>query len=229
MKTLLITGASSGIGAATARMAVKQGWRVALGARSVDKLEQMKTELGADKVIARKCDVTNFEDVEALVQQTVEQWGHLNAVLANAGLGSTKSGIEGGDLDNWRTMLDVNVLGLAHTAKAAIPALKSAGEGASFCVTASIAGKKVLSGSMYSTTKWAACGFAGNLRNELNKHGIRVTSICPGMVDTPFFDSPKPDALRPDDVARTVLFALDSPPHVEIHELVVLPIHKKDD
>ncbi|MEM7497578.1 MAG: SDR family oxidoreductase [Pseudomonadota bacterium] len=220
-KVLAITGASSGIGAATARAAAKAGWRLVLGARNTEKLEALVAEIGDDRALAKTCDVRRMEDCEGLVAAATERFGRLDAMFANAGLGASAAGVEGGDPENWQVMADTNIVGLAQTAKAALPALRaSTGH---FVITGSVAGRRTLSGSFYGATKWAANGYGYNLREALSGTGVRVTVIEPGMVDTPFFDEPKPDALRPEDVAGTVMFALAQPPHVEIHELLVLP------
>ncbi|MEM6487239.1 MAG: SDR family oxidoreductase [Pseudomonadota bacterium] len=223
-KVLAITGASSGIGAATARAAAAAGWRVVLGARRADKLADLVSDIGAERALAVDCDVRHYDDCAALVAKAVARFGRLDAVLANAGLGAKAPGIEGGDPEEWAAMADTNLRGLAHTAKAALPALRdSVGH---FLITGSVAGRRALPGSFYGATKWAANGYGYNMRAALEGTGVRVTVIEPGLVDTPFFDTPKPGALTADDVAGTILFALSQPAHVEIHELLVLPCRR---
>ncbi len=114
-----------------------------------------------------------------------------------------------------------NILGVAYSIQLCLAALRQALGHVLF--TGSIAGRRTLAGSMYSATKWAVSAIGYSLREELNGSGVRVTLIEPGMVDTPFFDSPKPDALAPEDVARAVVYALRQPASVEVHELVILP------
>ncbi|MEL6208316.1 MAG: SDR family oxidoreductase [Pseudomonadota bacterium] len=224
-KVLAITGASTGIGAATARAAAEAGWRLILGARNTAKLDALVEEIGDDRALAKTCDVRVMDDCEALVAAATERFGRLDAMFANAGLGASTPGVEAGDPENWAEMAQTNLIGLAQTAKAALPALRaSTGH---FVITGSVAGRRALSGSFYGATKWAANGYGYNLREALAGTGVRVTVIEPGMVDTPFFDEPKPNALRPEDVAATVMFALSQPPHVEIHELLVLPCRKE--
>ncbi|MGD1853338.1 MAG: SDR family oxidoreductase [Leptolyngbyaceae cyanobacterium] len=220
-RTLLITGASSGIGAATARQAVAQNFQLALAARSMDKLEQLTQELGSDNVRAFTCDVTDYASQEKLVDDVIKAFGRLDAVFANAGTGGEAGGFSGAPVESWQKIVNTNILGVAYTLRASLEAIKKA-QG-HVVITGSIAGRKVLSGSMYSASKWAVSAIGYNLREEMRGTGVRVTLIEPGMVDTPFFDDPKPDALRPDDVARTVLFALSQPPGVDITELVVMP------
>ena len=221
MHTLLITGASTGIGAATARAAVAAGKRVALAARSAAKLSNLVAELGEENALAITCDVTDFTAQQRMVAATVERFGSIDAVFANAGIGATASGTEHGDPDNWRAMIETNTLGVVLTAKATIPELKqSKGH---FVVTGSRAGRAVLKGSIYGATKWFVRGYCQNLREELSGTGVRVTNIEPGMVDTPFFDEPKPKALRPEDIANAVMYALALPPSAMIHDLQIVP------
>ncbi len=220
-RVLLITGASSGIGAATARAAAAEGWRLALAARSAEKLEALAGELGPDRALAIPADVTDWESQQRMAAEAAERFGRIDAVFANAGTGGKPGGFSGAPVESWRKMVDVNILGVAYTLRATLAHVKAA-EG-HVVITGSIAGRRVLAGSMYSATKWAVSAIGYALRDELKGSGVRVTLVEPGMVDTPFFDEPKPDALRPEDVARSVVHALEQPPGVDIHELVVLP------
>jgi len=224
---MLITGASSGIGAATARMAVAAGYRVALAARSVDKLEGLVRELGGeDKAIAIRCDVTSWSEQQAMVEKTLTAFGRIDVVFANAGIGATASGTEQGDVENWRDMILTNVYGVALTAKACIAQIrKNLGH---FLMTGSRAGRIALKGSIYGATKWAVTGYGNNLREELAGTGARVTLIEPGMVDTPFFDTRKPQAMKAEDIARAVMYAVSQPDHVDVAELLVIPVTKPD-
>ncbi|GMG81135.1 SDR family oxidoreductase [Paralimibaculum aggregatum] len=225
-KVLAITGASTGIGAETARQAAAAGWRLVLGARTEARLAALVAELGEDRALAVPCDVREMAACEGLVAAALARFGRLDAVFANAGLGASRPGLDEGDPENWAEMAATNMLGLAQTARAAMPALRdSRGQ---FVITGSVAGRKVLKGSFYGATKWAANAYGYNLREALAGSGVRVTVIEPGMVDTPFFDEPKPQGLEAGDVARSVLFALSQPPHVEIHELVILPCRAED-
>lgn len=218
---LLITGASSGIGAATARAAAAEGWRLALAARSVDRLEALVAELGADRACAIACDVSDWDDQQRMADAALRRFGRIDAVFANAGTGGRPGGFSAAPVESWRQMVDVNILGVAYTLRATLEHVKAAR--GHVLITGSIAGRRVLAGSMYAATKWAVSAIGYALREELRGTGVRVTLIEPGMVDTPFFDDPKPDALRPEDVARAVLYALGQPAGVDVHELVVLP------
>lgn len=221
-RVILITGASSGIGAATARAAVAEGYKVALLARSEDKLTELAEELGTAGALAIPCDVTDPDAQTRAFKTAEEQFGQIDAVFANAGLGASAQGTEKGDLDNFRTMIDVNIFALTVTAKLAIPYLKATK--GHLLMTGSRAGHATLPGSVYGATKWFVRGYADNLAAELKDSGVRVTNINPGMVDTPFFDEAKPDALRPEDVAGAVMFALKQPENVSVPSIQIYPM-----
>ena len=217
----LITGASSGIGAATARHAAQAGYRLVLAARSTDKLEALATELGGgERAIALRCDVTEFSDQEAMVAATLERFGRLDVAFANAGFGAPR-GFLAGSPEHWREMVLTNVYGAALTIRATLEALKASR--GHLLLTGSVAGRRSLPGSLYSATKWAVTGMGESARQELNGTGVRVTLIEPGMVDTPFFDNPVKDALEPDDIARAVMYAVSQPAHVDVNEILVRP------
>jgi NADP-dependent 3-hydroxy acid dehydrogenase YdfG len=220
-KVLLITGASSGIGAATARAAAGNGWNLALAARSADKLETLVREIGEDRACAVACDVTDFQDQQRMVDAAVKRFGRIDAVFANAGVGGEPGGFSGAPPESWRRMVDVNILGVAYTLRTVLEHVKEAR--GHVVITGSVAGRRVLAGSMYAATKWAVSAIGYALREEVRGSGVRVTLIEPGMVNTPFFDDPKPDALQPEDVARSVIYALSQPPGVDVHELTILP------
>jgi NADP-dependent 3-hydroxy acid dehydrogenase YdfG len=218
---LLITGASTGIGAATARRAVEAGWQVALGARSEDRLRELVAELGEEHALAQACDVTELEQQEAFVAAAIDRFGAIDAVFANAGFGAKRGFLEESP-DHWRSMVLTNVLGVAFTIRAVLPHFRERGSG-HFLLTSSVAGRRALPGSLYSSTKWAVTGMGESLRQEVAGSDIRTTLIEPGMVDTPFFENRPKDALEPDDVARLVMFVLEQPPHVNVNEVLVRP------
>ena len=225
---LIITGASSGIGAETARHAAAAGYRVVLGARREEALQALADELGGpERAHAVRCDVTEWADCEGLVAAALDAFGRFDAVFANAGFGAKRGFLEETP-EHWRSMVLTNVLGVAQTARAALPHLLERGTG-HFLITGSVAGRRALPGSLYSSTKWAVTGMAESLRQELRQmhenHRIRVTLIEPGMVDTPFFDSrPGPDrALHDADIARAVVYALSQPEHVDVNEILIRP------
>jgi NADP-dependent 3-hydroxy acid dehydrogenase YdfG len=218
----LITGASSGIGAATARAAADAGYRLVLAARSTDRLSALAEELGgADRAIAVTCDVTDFAAQEAMVRAALDAFGRIDVAFANAGFGATRGFLEETP-EHWRDMVLTNVLGCAFTIRATIPSLKEAR--GHLLLTSSVAGRRALQGSLYSATKHAVTAMAESARQELNDTGVRVTAIEPGMVDTPFFDNPVSNALQPGDIARAVMFAVQQPPHVDVNEILIRPV-----
>jgi NADP-dependent 3-hydroxy acid dehydrogenase YdfG len=217
----LITGASSGIGEATARHAAQAGYRLVLAARSTDKLERLASELGGeDRALAIRVDVTEWDHQNAMAQAALERFGSLDVVFANAGFGAAR-GFLNESPEQWRSMVLTNVYGAALTIRATMEAVKTSR--GHVLLTGSVAGRRALPGSLYSATKWAVTAMGEALRQELNDTGVRVTLIEPGMVDTPFFDNPVSNALHPDDIARAVMFAVSQPPHVDVNEILVRP------
>jgi NADP-dependent 3-hydroxy acid dehydrogenase YdfG len=222
----LITGASSGIGEATARRAAEAGYRVVLAARSADRLTALASELGGDeRALVAPCDVTEWDQQEAMVSAALDRFGRLDVAFANAGFGAAR-GFLNESPEQWRAMVLTNVYGAALTIRATMPALReSRGH---LLLTGSVAGRRALPGSLYSATKWAVTAMGESARQELNDSGVRVTLIEPGMVDTPFFDNPVTGALEPDDVARAVMFAVSQPPHVDVNEILLRPTAQKN-
>jgi NADP-dependent 3-hydroxy acid dehydrogenase YdfG len=223
---LLITGASSGIGAATARAAAGER-RLVLAARRTDELEAVAAELGGpERAIAVPCDVTEWDQVQALAATALERFGRIDAVFANAGFGAKRGFLEE-DPEHWKAMVLTNVYGAALTIRATLPHLLERGTG-HFVVTSSVAGRRALPGSLYSATKFATTAIGEALRGELRQihenRAIRVTLVEPGMVDTPFFDNKPADwVLRDEDIARSVVWALDQPERVEVNEILIRP------
>jgi NADP-dependent 3-hydroxy acid dehydrogenase YdfG len=225
-RVLLITGASTGIGAATAKEAVAAGWQVVLSARSEDKLRALAEELSPDKTLVVPSDVTEWDDQQRLVSQTLERFGRIDAAFANAGFGAKRGFLEE-EPDFWRSMVLTNVLGPALTIRAVLPHFLERDAG-HFLITSSVAGRRALPGSLYSATKHAATAMGEALRAELRQmhqnFTVRVTLIEPGMVDTPFFENKPQGALQADDIARAVLYALDQPPGVDVNEMLIRPV-----
>jgi len=214
----LITGASTGIGAATARHAAEAGYRLVLAARSEDKLQALAEEVGG---IAVRCDVTEWADQEALVKRALDEYGRIDVAFANAGFGGAR-GFDKGTPEEWKEMVLTNVYGVALTIRAAMQPLKdSKGH---LLLTSSVAGRRALQGSLYSASKHAVTAMGESARLDYNDSGVRVTLIEPGMVDTPFFDNPVTDALEPDDIARAVMYAVQQPPHVDVNEMLIRPV-----
>jgi len=217
----LITGASSGIGEATARHAAEAGYRLVLAARSEDKISKLAADLGGDdRAIAVRCDVTEWEDQQRLAATALDAFGRIDVSFANAGFGAPRGFLES-TVEHWHAMVLTNVYGAALTIRATMPALRDAR--GHLLLTGSVAGRRALPGSLYSATKWAVTAMGESARQELDGTGVRVTVIEPGMVDTPFFDNRPKDALEADDVARIVVFTVQQPPHVDVNEVLVRP------
>jgi NADP-dependent 3-hydroxy acid dehydrogenase YdfG len=222
---LVITGASSGIGEATARRAAEFGMRVTLAARSTSRLTELAAELGGpDQALAMGCDVTSWQDQQELVRRTLGHFGRMDAFFANAGFGAQR-GFLNESVEHWKAMIDTNVYGCALSIRAALGHFREQDAG-HVLLTSSVAGRRTLPGSLYSATKWAVTAMGEGLRQEVSDSDIKVTLIEPGMVDTPFFDSPVEGARRPEDVARSVVYALSEPAHVDVNEILIRPIRQ---
>lgn len=223
-RTMLITGASSGIGAATARQAAKAGYRLVLAARSEDQLDALAAELGGpERAIAVRTDVTEWEEQQAMVAAGIEAFGSIDVVFANAGFGGP-GGFTGSDPDAWKAMVLTNVYGAALTVRATLDHLRET-QG-HILLTGSVAGRRAIPGSLYSCTKWAVTAMGEAVRGEVAGSGVRVTLIEPGIVATPFWDDGKGPIDKPlteDDVAGAVLWALSQPAHVDINEILMRP------
>lgn len=218
--TLFITGASSGIGEATARAAAQAGWNVGLFARSAERLNDLAAELG-ETALALPGDVTDLAAQEKAVGQLVDQFGGLDAAFANAGMGLATPGTEAGEPSEWRQLIDVNIMGVLYTARATLLHLKDSG--GHLVMTGSAAGKRHIKGSIYGATKWFVHGYAGNMAEEMREWGGRCTVIAPGMVNTGFFDEAKPDKIQPQEVAEAVMHALAAPHRTTIREIYLMP------
>lgn len=221
-RVFVITGASSGIGAATAVAAAQRGYRLVLAARREDALEEVAAKCDGE-VLAVPTDVTSWESNEKLAEAALERFGQIDIVFANAGFGGKRSfSNEGDSPEHWREMVLTNVLGAAYTVRATFDAVKAAK--GHFLLTGSVAGRVALPGSLYSSTKWAVTGMGQSLRAELAGTGARVTLIEPGMVDTPFFDNkPAEGILEEDDIAGAVMWAIEQPERVDVNEILIRP------
>ena len=226
-KVLLITGAGSGIGKATAKLFAGQR-RLVLAGRRVEPLEELAAELGGpDRALAVSCDVGEWDQVEAMTASALDGFGRIDEVFVNAGFGATRGFLEESP-EHWKSMVLTNVLGAALTIRSTLPHLLERSSG-HYLVTSSIAGRRVLPGSMYSATKFAATAIGEALRQELrgkdDGNRIKVTLIEPGMVDTDFFENrPGDAALSDDDIARAIKFAVEQPDGVDLNEILIRPI-----
>ena len=230
-KTVIITGASSGIGAAAARALVALGSNVVLAARSGEKLAVLANELGP-AALAVPSDVTRGADVQALVAKTLECFGRIDVLFANAGIYIPGQFVEG-DADDYANLLNVNIDGVLRCAHAVLPHMIAQRSG-DILVTSSISGHIDIHWEpVYSASKHAIQGFVHTLRRQVAPHNIRVGSIAPGMVANELWNINTPEevdgyiarhaALRNDDVVTAVVFMLAQPPHVTIRDLVMLP------
>jgi NADP-dependent 3-hydroxy acid dehydrogenase YdfG len=224
----LITGGSSGIGAATARALLKQGHRVAVTGRDADRLAAFAGSLDtatADRLLTIPGDAADAADVASAVARVVGRWGRLDTVIANAGF-SLPGTLEDHDPDAMRSMVLTNVLGPALLVRETLPHLReSKGR---IVVVGSVAGIRNTPGNLYSVTKWAVHALVENVRLLVAEDRIGVTLVAPGVVDTPFWDerggSPQAaPALTAEHIANAILFAVEQPEGVDVNQLVVRP------
>jgi ribitol 2-dehydrogenase len=230
-KVIIITGASTGIGAATARSLVNLGCKVALAARSVDKLEQLAKELGP-AALCVPTDITLEGDVDNLVAKTLDRFGRIDVLLANAGI-YIPGKIYEGNPNDWAKLVDVNIIGVMRCVHAVLPYLMAQKSG-DILVTSSISGFSDIQWEpVYSASKHAIQSFVHTIRRQLLPYGIRVGSIAPGAVANELWgitDQAEIDQrvaalspLRFEDVANAIVFMLSQPAHIVIRDLVMLP------
>ena len=238
-KTALITGASSGIGAATARKLAANGAKVGLAARRTERLEELVSRISraGGQAIALAMDVVDIASVEAGVSRFAEAFGSIDILFNNAGL-MPLSDIDALKTEEWHRMVDVNIKGVLNTTAAVLPHMIGQKSG-HIVNTSSIAGRKVFGGlTVYCATKHAITALSDGMRIELGKkHNIRVTCVQPGAVETELYEQISDPAVRrqmeevktqmeflkAEDIAETVLFALQSPRHMDIAEVFVMP------
>jgi NADP-dependent 3-hydroxy acid dehydrogenase YdfG len=238
-KVAAITGASSGIGEATALALADAGAAVALGARRLDRIEALAERIGAagGRAIAFEVDVSDEQAANAFVATANERLGGLDVLVNNAGV-MLLGPVEGADTEEWRRMLDVNLLGLLYCTHAALP-LMTASEGGHIVNVSSVAGRRASAGAaVYNMTKFGVTAFSEALRQEALHGGIRVTCVEPGFVETELQGHNKNpvvlqglkkmreqvgDALQPGDIADAIRYAVTQPQHVSINEVLVRP------
>lgn len=225
-KVALVTGAGSGIGEAIATLLHEEGTKVVLAGRNKDKLQNVANQLAQDSVKVVPTDVTKKEEVDELIKIAQQTFGGLDIVINSAGQ-MLSSKITDYQVDEWDSMIDVNIKGTLYTAQAALPTMLEQSSGHLINI-ASISGFEVTkSSTIYSATKVAVHTITQGLEKELAKTGVKVTSISPGMVDTAITAAYNPTdrkKLEPQDIAEAVLYALTQPKHVNVNEITVRPV-----
>ncbi|HEE1547151.1 TPA: SDR family oxidoreductase [Staphylococcus aureus] len=225
-KIAVVTGAGSGIGEAIATLLHEEGAKVVLAGRNKDKLQNVANQLAQDSVKVVPTDVTNKEEVDELMKIAQQTFGGLDIVINSAGQ-MLSSKITDYQVDEWDSMIDVNIKGTLYTAQAALPTMLEQSSGHLINI-ASISGFEVTkSSTIYSATKAAVHTITQGLEKELAKTGVKVTSISPGMVDTAITSAYNPSdrkKLDPQDIAEAVLYALTQPKHVNVNEITVRPV-----
>jgi NADP-dependent 3-hydroxy acid dehydrogenase YdfG len=222
----LVTGGTSGIGAATARRLLALGHRVTVTGRDTDRLKRFVEEANApDQLLAIAGDAADYAAVVSAVESPVETFGRLDVVVANAGY-ATHDALDDGDPAGWRDMVLTNVLGPALLIRASLAALKETR--GRIVLVGSVAGVVYTPGNIYGATKWAVTGLAENTRRQVTEFGVGVTLISPGRVETPFWDSygslPPGHLLTADQLAESIVWAIARPAGVDVNTLVVRPI-----
>jgi len=240
-KIILVTGASSGIGYATAEALAKQGAKVIGCARNIQKLQDLSKQLGGDSIYAITADFTKEADVVALYKEIAQKFGKLDVLVNNAGIGGSASLLEG-DYQGWKDMLDLNILGLTLSTREAVKLIEAGGsQSANIINLNSILGHYTPtspSGQFYAATKTMVGALTEGLRKSAQSKNIRVTSLSPGVVETEFFDKAFGEGasqkfftqykvLEGKDIADAIIYILTAPPHVNIDELTITPLHQK--
>lgn len=241
-KVAIVTGASSGIGAATAIALAEEGAQVAIAARRIEQLNEVAQKIAAvgGKALPIVTDVSDETQVNDLVQKVNTTLGRIDILVNNAGIGGLGT-IEDSDPAEWRRQFDLNVLGLLYATHAVLPIFKAQGVGHVVNLS-SVAGRVTRPGmGVYSATKWGVNAISEALRQEVHKDNIRVTIIEPGMVATEFIDNITDPAakqalearfkavtpLQPEDIARAIAYAVTQPPHVNVNEILIRPTQQE--
>ncbi|WP_335224237.1 SDR family NAD(P)-dependent oxidoreductase [Nostoc sp.] len=241
-KVAIITGASSGIGAATAIALAEEGAQVVLAARRIERLNEVaqKIEAVGGKALPIVTDASDETQVNSLVQKVNTTLGRIDILVNNAGIGGLGT-IEDSDPAEWRRQFDLNVLGLLYATHAVLPIFKAQGVGHVVNLS-SVAGRITRAGmGVYSATKWGVNAISEALRQEVHKHNIRVTIIEPGLVATEFIDNITDPAakqalearfkavtpLQPEDIARAIAYAVTQPSHVNVNEILIRPTQQE--
>ena len=237
-KIAIVTGASSGIGHATALALSKSGAKVAIGARRTEKLEELENQIkkNGGEVFAQKLDVTQKSSCDSFVDSTIKKWGGVDILVNNAGL-MPLSFVKNLKINEWEQMIDVNIKGVLYCTAAVIPHMHEKKSGHIINIS-SVAGRIVFpSGSVYCATKHAVTAFSEGLRQEFStRSNLRITCIEPGVVSTELTNTITDDSLKSfventkkmqsltaQDIADAILFAVNAPPHVNVNEVLIRP------
>ncbi|AOM83608.1 SDR family oxidoreductase [Salisediminibacterium beveridgei] len=228
-KTAVITGGGTGIGAGIAKALAAEGINVVLAGRRVEKLAEVEKDIlreGAGKALSVKTDVTNRADIESLIERAEKQFGQVDIIVNNAGH-MLSSQVSAGQVDDWETMIDVNIKGVLFGINSVLPAMMERSSGHIVNV-GSVAGLEVSKNStVYSATKFAVRAISAGLEKELARTGIRVTNIAPGMVETDLtaeYSWGDRKKLETENIANAVIYALTQPDHVNVNEIAVRPV-----
>ena len=239
MKTVLITGATSGIGKACAEMFAGKGEKLIITGRRLERLQELSASLKSkfnSQVYILNFDVRNNEEVKKSIESLPQDWKDIDILINNAGLAAGLDLIQDGNLDDWERMIDTNVKGLLYVSRIVLPKMKERNSGHVVNIS-SIAGKETyMKGNVYCATKHAVDSLSKAMRIDMLQFGVRVTAISPGMVDTEFSlvrfagDKQKADEvykglipLSPEDIADAVEYAVSRPAHVNINEILIMP------
>ncbi|WP_374463579.1 SDR family NAD(P)-dependent oxidoreductase [Chryseobacterium sp.] len=237
MKTILITGATSGIGKATAELLAKQGNRIIICGRRSEVLESVKAELSRfTEIFSLKFDVRNLEEVETAINSLPDNWRDIDVLINNAGNAHGLDPLSGGKTDDWDSMIDGNIKGLLYVSKMIIPTMKTKKLGHIVNISSVAARQTYINGVVYCATKKAVDVISEGMRLELTEFGIKLTNIQPGAVETDFSlvrfkgDSEKAstvyagyEALKAEDIADAIAYCVNAPKHVTISDLTIYP------
>ncbi|MGE8534778.1 MAG: SDR family NAD(P)-dependent oxidoreductase [Chryseobacterium sp.] len=237
MKTILITGATSGIGKATAELLAKQGNRIIICGRRSEVLEAVKSELSRyTEIFSLLFDVRNLKEVEAAIDSLPENWKEIDILINNAGNAHGLDPLSAGKTDDWDSMIDGNVKGLLYVSKMIIPIMKTKNLGHIINISSVAARQTYANGVVYCATKKAVDVISEGMRLELTEFGIKVTNIQPGAVETDFSlvrfkgDSEKAstvyagyDALKAEDIADAIAYCVNAPKHVTVSDMTIYP------
>lgn len=237
MKTIIITGATSGIGKSTAELLAKQGNRIIICGRRTEVLESLKTELSAfTEIFSLKFDVSILEEVEQALNALPEEWKSIDVLINNAGNAHGLDPLSAGKTHDWDSMIDGNVKGLLYVSKMIIPGMKERKSGHIVNISSVAARQTYANGVVYCATKKAVDVISEGMRLELTEFGVKVTNIQPGAVETDFSlvrfkgDSEKAstvyagyEALKPEDIADAIAYCINAPKHVNVSDMTIYP------